>query len=224
MNSDFVIRILCTVGDGSIQPRYWDGRGQFDPAIRKAHIYQTRESVEAATKRRKVDNPSLGYMTFAEAVEEAETLEVSNVKLRELKSAEYAEKVAQAKAERAKGPKPDIILRWLSGYRTQAQETLDKYIETFKQNPIYALEWVDAQYSAAATLELTIKYMGILEYHIAQGTPELEVSKDIIESVERDFIFRASLNTNHSTSQGTNLMEGARVTVLGNFYRWLKGL
>lgn len=224
LNSDFVIRILVTVGDGSIQPRYWDGRGQFEPSIHKAHIYQSREAAEAATKRRKVDNPSLGYMTFSEAEAEIEAIKEPNEKLVAAKKAEYQARVAEAKAERAKGPKPEIILRWLTGYRDDAQQGLDSYAETFKKNPLYALENVDSQFSNAATLDMTSKYIGVIQYHEGQGTPLEEVSKDIIESVERDFIFRASLNTNFSTGQGVNLLEGARVVALGNFYRWLKGL
>lgn len=226
LNRDFVIRILVTSGDGSIQPRYWDGHSKYTTWIAKAHVYPTREKVEKAIKARKakLNNDSLGYMTKEEAEAEALTLAESNAGRIALKREEMARKEAERRAEIAKGPKPEAILSWLQGNKQSCEKDLKAWAEKFGINPAYALEWVDSQFTNAAMLSLCHKYIKILEWHLEKGTDSQKVTDEIMANVQDDFVFMAGTSSHRSTSQGTNMLEDAKVTVHAKFHKWLRGI
>lgn len=223
LNTDFVITNEVVTMGGFHQLRYWNGRGSFSPDIHHAYIYFTREKVEAALKRINdkgsfADCPNVGYMTQEDV--NAKIIELTSFNAQVAK--ENQAKSEALAAERAAGPKPEVIKSYLEAWKAKAQDELDKWAINFGINPNFALEWVDAQFTHAATLTLAIKYIGIIEYHAEKGTPDAQVTQDIKESLKEQLIFNATQNTNHSTGQGKNLLDGALVAVQAEFLRWLK--
>lgn len=105
--------------------------------------------------------------------------------------------------------------------KAHAEKKLEEWAEKLKMNPVYALEWADASFDHAATLELSTKVLHHLEYHAEHSALDAEIVEKIREGIQQDLIFRARSNTNRSTGQGQNLMDAARVTALANLYEFL---
>lgn len=111
----------------------------------------------------------------------------------------------------------------LTSDRDSAQRTLAKFVENFQINPLYALEWADSSFIAAAELEVSLSYLELIEYGVKEGFSEEAILAEVTKKVTRDFIFKGQQNANHSSGQCTNLLEGAKVKALADFYGWLMG-
>lgn len=103
-----------------------------------------------------------------------------------------------------------------------AKANLDAFADKFKENPLYALDWIDKQYIYANRLGMTATLLGLIEYgENKEGVTEAEIIAEVRKESQRELFRIASQCTNKSTGMGSNMMQAARIEVYARFCEWL---
>lgn len=116
-----------------------------------------------------------------------------------------------------------IIKTHLTDIRERAESRHQKWMNDFQKNPCYALEWSDQVYIDAATIELAARQLDLIAYGENKDFDDEMIVAEIRKTVERELMRIATMNTNKSTGQGTNLMNAARVETTAKLHEWLNG-
>lgn len=116
---------------------------------------------------------------------------------------------------------PANVINKLQDMKETAEINQARWMESFGKNPIYALENVDSQFDYAARLEIAIRTLALIAYGEEKGVSDEMIMAEVRRHVYKELFRLGRMNTNFSTSQATNLMDGARVAVLSELSEWL---
>lgn len=117
---------------------------------------------------------------------------------------------------------PANVISRMQDFKERAETEQAKFQTSFARNPIQALEGVDSQFDQAARLEMAIRTLDLIAYGEGRGFDDAAIMAEVNRFAMREFLRFSGLNTNHSTSQGTNLMDGARVAAYSDLVGWLQ--
>lgn len=113
------------------------------------------------------------------------------------------------------------LITKISNERAHAQKTLDAWQDQFAKNPIFAMQWSDDTFNAAADLENVIRISDIVDYGQSKSFSDEAIINEVVKFVRREVIRMGTQNTNRSTSQGSNMMDYARVEGMIKWMEWL---
>ena len=115
-----------------------------------------------------------------------------------------------------------VIHRQAVAAREAAQTKINEWAEMLAKNPIHALEWSDNTYVYAARVEYAGRMADLVEYGQGREQEDATIYEECVKHARREMVRLARTNSSHSTSQGHNLLDAARVTVAAEWLEYLE--